>query len=54
MNSMKIVDIKIKIAWFSGALLLIRKQVMQQIKGFDPDFLCTVKMKTLSTYQKLD
>lgn len=29
---------KDKIAWFSGALLLIRKQVMQQIKGFDPDF----------------
>ena len=27
-----------KIAWFSGALLLIRNNVMQQINGFDPDF----------------
>lgn len=29
---------KNKIAWFSGALLLIRNDVMQQINGFDPDF----------------
>lgn len=29
---------KDKIAWFSGALLLIQKETMQTINGFDPDF----------------
>lgn len=27
-----------KIAWFSGALLLIRTDTMKKIQGFDPDF----------------
>ncbi len=27
-----------QVAWFSGALLLIRKEIMQKVNGFDPDF----------------